>query len=177
VVDCLESKSVPYIVVDPVVRSTSGYDLIDDAALKSLINRLFPLASIVTPNAVEAERITGIKVTDRESMMRAAEQILALGPRAALVKGGDMSGDNVTDILIDESGMRVFEGERIRSRNTHGTGCTLSAALASLLALGHQMRGAVAVARSYVVEGIRSAPGLGHGFGPLNHFPPGFKIQ
>lgn len=177
VADCLISKNVHHIVVDPVVRSTSGYDLIDDAALKSLIERLFPLASIVTPNAIEAERITGIKVKDQQSMTQAAERILALGPSAVLVKGGDMKGERVIDVLFDESGVEVFAGERIRSNNTHGTGCTLSSALASLLALDYEIRRAIEVARSYVVAGIRSAPGLGQGFGPLNHFPPEFKFE
>lgn len=177
VVESINAIQSSHIIVDPVVRSTSGYDLIDDVALRALMDNLFPLASIVTPNSVEAERITGIEVTDRDSMLRAAERMLALGPRAVLVKGGDMTGDTVIDLLLDQNGARVFTGERIKSRNTHGTGCTLSSALASLLALGYEQHKAVAVARSYVVEGIRSAPGLGHGYGPLNHFPPGLRIE
>lgn len=177
VVDCLVVRQVPHLVIDPVVRSTSGYDLIDDRALRVLIDNLFPLASIVTPNSVEAERITGIEIKDQESMLRAAELMLALGPRAVLVKGGDMSGETVTDLLLNRSGVEVFVGERIKSNNTHGTGCTLSSALASLLALDYELRNAVAIARKYVVSGIRSAPGLGHGYGPLNHFPAGFKIE
>jgi hydroxymethylpyrimidine kinase/phosphomethylpyrimidine kinase len=177
VVESFSGKQISHLVVDPVVRSTSGYDLIDDIALRALLNNLFPLASVVTPNSVEAERITGIEVKDEESMLRAAERMLDLGPRAVLVKGGDMTGDIVIDLLLDQNGDQVFIGERIKSKNTHGTGCTLSSALASLLALGYELNKAVAIARSYVVEGIRSAPGLGYGYGPLNHFPQGFGIE
>ncbi|HXG68093.1 MAG TPA: bifunctional hydroxymethylpyrimidine kinase/phosphomethylpyrimidine kinase [Blastocatellia bacterium] len=168
-------KPAPFIVVDPVVRSTSGYDLIDDDALQALIEKIFPLAPVVTPNAAEAERIMGIRVHDRQTMEKAAENILALGPRAVLVKGGDLESDSAIDLLLDERGVEVFSSERVRSKNTHGTGCALSSALACLLARGYELREAIPIAKRYLVEAIRTAPGLGHGHGPLNHFPPGFQ--
>jgi hydroxymethylpyrimidine/phosphomethylpyrimidine kinase len=173
VAHAISSRSIPHVVVDPVVRSTSGYDLIDDEALGALVKELFPLASVVTPNAAEAERITGVRVKDRRGMREAAEALMALGPAAALVKGGDLGDDAATDLLLDREGAAVFTAERIRSASTHGTGCTLASALACLLASGRPLREAVGIAKNYVVESIRSAPGLGRGHGPLNHFPRG----
>lgn len=171
----ISSRAVGRAVIDPVVRSTSGYDLIDDAALKALIETLFPLASVVTPNRAEAERITGLSVSDRSGMERAARRILALGPGAVLIKGGDMAGDTATDLLLDEGGAVEFVSEKVRSTSTHGTGCTLASAITCLLGLGRPLREAVAVAKRYVTEAIKAAPGLGRGHGPLNHFPPPFN--
>ncbi len=170
VADILASARVPHIVVDPVVRSTSGFDLIDDTALGALIRLLFPLASVVTPNAAETERITGIRAVDLSEMARGGEELLKLGARAALVKGGDVASETATDLLIDHSGATPFTSERINSTSTHGTGCTLSAALASLLARGISLRDSVPIAKQYVTNAIRTAPGLGRGHGPLNHF-------
>lgn len=167
-------SSVPArpVVIDPVVRSTSGYDLIDDVALRALIGLLFPLASVVTPNAAEVERITGLRIKDRQTMEQAAKEILALGPQAVLIKGGDMTSDTADDLLLESTGTVIFSTERIQSKNTHGTGCTLASAIACLLALGYPLREALPVAKRYVYEAIRTAPGLGKGHGPLNHFPP-----
>jgi hydroxymethylpyrimidine kinase/phosphomethylpyrimidine kinase len=174
VASTLASRRIPHVVVDPVVTSTSGYDLIDEDALRVLKEELFPLASIVTPNRIEAERIVGTRIECCEDQLRAARLILELGPKSVLVKGGDLIGTSVVDALVDGEGEMVFSSERIQSRNTHGTGCTLSAAIASLLALGYPLREAITLARAYVAAGIRSAPDLGRGHGPLNHFPPGF---
>jgi hydroxymethylpyrimidine/phosphomethylpyrimidine kinase len=171
VADVIRDNKVQHIVVDPVVRSTSGFDLIDDKALDALITGLFPLASVVTPNAVEAERITGVRVKDIASMEEAAAMILALGPSAVLVKGGDLVSGSATDLLMDSTGTATFSAERLRSKNTHGTGCSLASALACLLAQGRILRDSVPVAKQYVYNAILSAPGLGHGHGPLNHFP------
>jgi hydroxymethylpyrimidine/phosphomethylpyrimidine kinase len=171
----VSSRTIRHVVVDPVVRSTSGYDLIDDAALGALVETLFPLASVVTPNRAEAERITGLAIGDRAAMEQAAGRILALGPGAVLIKGGDMAGDTATDILLDEGGAVEFVAERVNSTSTHGTGCTLGSAIASRLALGSTLREAVAAAKQYVTEAIKAAPGLGLGHGPLNHFLPSFN--
>lgn len=171
----ISSSAVPHVVVDPVVRSTSGHDLIDEKALDALIKKLFPLASIVTPNALEAERITNIPISDLSSMREAAEVIFALGPRSALVKGGDLDMGAATDLLIDANGLAVNSTQRLPSKNTHGTGCTLAAALACLLARGLCAREAIPIAKRYINEAISSAPGLGRGHGPLNHFPAGFE--
>jgi hydroxymethylpyrimidine/phosphomethylpyrimidine kinase len=160
------------LVVDPVIRSTSGYDLIDDRALAALVEALLPLATVVTPNAAEAERLTGIRVSSLDAMQEAAAAIRAMGARAVLVKGGDVMTETATDLLFDDDGVRVFAGERVISSSTHGTGCTLATAVATLLARGHSLAAAVEQAKRYVVEAIRHAPSLGHGHGPLNHFPP-----
>lgn len=165
------------VVVDPVVRSTSGYDLIDDRALTALVERLFPLATVITPNAAETERLTGIHISDPDAMHRAALALRAMGARAVLVKGGDVIAESATDLLLDDDGMQTFTAERIASSNTHGTGCTLSAAIAALLAHGNPLANAIAQAKRYVVAAIRQAPALGHGHGPLNHFPSGFTLH
>jgi hydroxymethylpyrimidine kinase/phosphomethylpyrimidine kinase len=167
----ISSSRVRHVVVDPVVRSTSGYDLIDDEALSALTSLLFPLASVVTPNAVEAERIAGIRVQNEQSMRQAAEMMMAHRPAAVLVKGGDVVADTATDLLFDRDGTARFSTPRVKSTSTHGTGCTLSSALACLLAQGHSLRQAVPIAKQYIHDGISFAPGLGRGHGPLNHFP------
>lgn len=171
----ISSSGVSHIVIDPVIRSTSGHDLIDGKALDALIGKLFPLASIVTPNALEAERITNIPISDLSSMREAAQALFALGPRSALVKGGDLDMDAATDLLIDADGFAANSARRLPSRNTHGTGCTLAAALACLLARGLCLREAIPIAKRYINEAIIAAPGLGRGHGPLNHFPIGFE--
>jgi hydroxymethylpyrimidine/phosphomethylpyrimidine kinase len=173
----IASRAIPYLVVDPVVRSTSGYDLIDGVALKILIEKLFPLATVVTPNAVEAERITGIAIKDAPSMAHAAEKILALGAKAVIIKGGDLTSEEAIDFLMDEDGSLLYTAKRVQSSNTHGTGCTLSSALSCLLPLGYALREALPIAKRYIGEAIRTAPNIGHGYGPLNHFPPEFGAE
>lgn len=177
VADVVRAKAVRHLVVDPVVRSTSGFDLIGDEALDALIKFLIPLASVVTPNAAEAERITGIHVNDLASMRSAAEAILAMGPRAVLVKGGDVQSEKATDLLLDSNGEAtsvLFSTERVHSTSTHGTGCTLASALTCLLARAFTLHDSVSIAKQYVYEAIRSAPGIGRGHSPLNHFPHKF---
>jgi len=171
VADALSSRAIAHVIVDPVVRSTSGYDLIDDRALWALTELLFPLATVVTPNRAEAERITGAEIATASQMESAARRILALGPKAVLIKGGDMKDEKATDLLLDSSGVATFSVERVNSTSTHGTGCTLSSALACLMAAGHTLRQAIPIAKQYVVEAIATAHALGHGHGPLNHFP------
>jgi hydroxymethylpyrimidine/phosphomethylpyrimidine kinase len=168
VAELIRLKAVPHIVVDPVVRSTSGADLIDEDSLQAIVEHLLPLASVVTPNAMEAGRIGGHPVHNREQMERAARNILELGPRAVLVTGGDIEGEFATDLLVD-GGVTEYRSERVRSKDTHGTGCTLSSALACLLARGHSLNESIPIVKRYLVEAIRSAPGLGQGHGPLNH--------
>ncbi|HET9532049.1 MAG TPA: bifunctional hydroxymethylpyrimidine kinase/phosphomethylpyrimidine kinase, partial [Blastocatellia bacterium] len=170
------SRHIDHLVVDPVVRSTSGYDLINDEALRSLVERLFPLATIVTPNRAEAERISGSSITDSASLERAARIIRDQGARAVLITGGDRAERTATDLLVDADGSFTFSAERVESRNTHGTGCTLSSAIACLLARKLPLRDCIAQAKQYVVSSIQTAPGLGHGHGPLNHFPHGAEL-
>lgn len=177
VASMIRSKSIPVAVVDPVLRSSSGFELSEDASIEALKRCLFPLASVVTPNAAEASRITGIEIMSQVEMERAAEAILELGARAVLITGGDGNSDLSTDLLLDDRGAVVYSTERIKSRHTHGTGCTLASALACLLARGHSLRQSIPIARRYISAAIQSAPGLGHGSGPLNHFPPGFEVE
>ena len=172
VADSISGNSPSYIVLDPVVRSTTGFDLVDEDALKAIIQRLFPLVSVVTPNADEAGRITGMTVRDQPQMEKAAREIIALGAPTVLVTGGDLQGHFATDLLVD-GGVNSFTAERVQSRHTHGTGCTLSSALACLLAQGYTLRQAIPIAKTYLVEAIETAPGLGGGYGPLNHFTQG----
>ena len=160
---------LPAPVVDPVVRSTSGFDLIDDAALEQLIKELMPLARVVTPNIPEAERITKRRIRDESEMLDAARSLRDMGARAALIKGGHLIGDAL-DLLLDESGdVHRFSHARIDTTSTHGTGCTLAAAIACGLGGGLDLPAAVDRAKRYVTEAIRTAPKLGRGFGPLNH--------
>lgn len=177
VADFLSTNPLANVVVDPVIRSTSGFDLSDDLAVAALVQHLFPLAAVVTPNAAEAERLTGIRIVDTAAMEQAAAAILAFGPRAVLIKGGDVKSACATDVLLDATGAVVFNAPRVASSSTHGTGCTLSAALAALLARGMTLGPAIRIAKRYIHEAIIAAPGLGHGHGPLNHFPAGFELE
>lgn len=160
--------NLPAPVVDPVIRSTSGYDLIDDEALHALVNELIPLARLATPNIPEAGRITGLHITNEKEMLEAARLMREMGARAVLVKGGHLTGEAI-DVLDDEGRVTIFRAERIETRNTHGTGCTLAAAIAACLARGMDLENAVDAAKRFVADAIRSAPQLGHGDGLINH--------
>lgn len=160
--------NLPAPVVDPVVRSTSGYDLIDDDALAALKRELLPLARLLTPNVPEAERLTGLRVRGEEEMRRAAECLREMGARAVLVKGGHLTGEAL-DLLDDGGRVTLFRAPRIETTSTHGTGCTLAAAVAACLALGLPLEESVGAAKRFVTEAIRQAPRLGHGHGPVNH--------
>jgi hydroxymethylpyrimidine/phosphomethylpyrimidine kinase len=150
-----------------------GASLLDKDAVDALVLRLLPLASLVTPNVPEAEALTGLKIRTQSDMERAADAILGLGPSAVLMKGGHLEGDTVLDLLRTADGAEHrFEGPRIISRSTHGTGCTLASAIAAGVAEGLTLAGAVGRARDYVVRGIQQAPGLGRGHGPLEFAHP-----
>jgi len=157
------------LVVDPVMVAKGGASLLQDAAIKALKTQLIPRAQIVTPNIPEAEVLTGLTIASADDQEKAGRALLALGAGAALIKGGHMDGDQVTDVLVSEAGVKIFTSPRIDTNNTHGTGCTLASAIATYLAQGVPMFQAVATARAYVLEAIRTAPGFGHGHGPLNH--------
>jgi hydroxymethylpyrimidine kinase/phosphomethylpyrimidine kinase len=177
---------LPAPVVDPVIRSTSGYDLIDDDALSALVKKLMPLARLVTPNIPEAERITGLAIEDEEGMRRAARVMREMGARAVLVKGGHLKEkaeggrqkaesskrieepQSAVDVLDDEGRVTLFRGEWIGTTSTHGTGCTLSAAIAACLGRGLSLEKAIETAKRFVTNAIRHAPGIGHGHGPIN---------
>ncbi|HEY8351634.1 MAG TPA: PfkB family carbohydrate kinase, partial [Sphingomonadales bacterium] len=152
-----------------VMVATSGGVLLVNDAVSALKSRLVSRATVVTPNIPETEVLVGRPVRNVADMTAAGREILKLGPRAVLVKGGHLDAPEVIDILVTADGVHEFRGEKIVSRNTHGTGCTLSSAIAAGLARGDDLVQAVARARAYVAEGIRLAPGFGSGHGPLNH--------
>lgn len=185
----VEANNLKNFVVDPVVRSTSGFDLIDDKALKSLIEKLFPLSDLVTPNIPEAERISGLKIESEEDFEKVARLIQDLGAKNVLLKGGHLLisdlglgiGDSenqkiktVKDYLFLGDELHIFEGEFYETTATHGTGCTLSAAITANLALGKNLVEAVKIAKKFVNEAIRTAPNIGHGHSPINHLLFGF---
>lgn len=166
----LKAHRVKNLVVDPVMYAKNGRPLLAPSAAGALIKELLPPALVVTPNAPEAERLSGVRVRDLAGAKKAARAIRALGPAFVLVKGGHLDGPVCEDLLYDGRSFTVFRSPRIRTKNTHGTGCTLSAAVASGLALGLPPRAAAAGAIGYVAGAIRHAFGLGAGHGPLNHF-------
>lgn len=168
----IETHSLPHVVLDPVIRSTSGYDLIDDAAAAHLRDRLLPIAEVVTPNLAEAERLTGRRVKTLAEMEEAGRRLCSLGAQSVLLKGGHLLTEapgEAIDLLIDDQGVQVFSAPRIATRNTHGTGCTLSSAIAAMLARGADLPTAIRRAKEYLVAALQSAPAIGHGAGPLNH--------
>lgn len=173
VADILDPLDIP-VVVDPVMVAKGGATLLQEAAIATMKGRLIPLAHVLTPNVPEAEALTGISITDRDSAEQAARMLSDWGPDAVLMKGGHMSGgnsaDTVTDLLF-EGGVLVeaFSSPRLDTRHTHGTGCTLASAIATGLAQDLSIRDSVERARAYVWEAIRTAPGYGQGHGPLNH--------
>jgi hydroxymethylpyrimidine/phosphomethylpyrimidine kinase len=171
VADSLKDVAVP-LVVDPVMVAKGGAKLLADAAVEAIRTRLLPLATLVTPNLPECEALIGFAPSSQAQARDAAAKFHALGARHVLFKGGHADGTIVRDILADgESGeLLVLEAPRLETRHTHGTGCTLASAIASGLALGLPLDEAVSRAHAYVQEAIRTAPGLGHGHGPLNHF-------
>jgi hydroxymethylpyrimidine/phosphomethylpyrimidine kinase len=171
VADALRRHGLDRYVLDPVMVATSGDRLLDPEAESLLARELLPLATVVTPNLHEARILTGIDIRSLADMRRAADALLELGARAALVKGGHLEGDAV-DLLWDGYGERVWRKPRIETRHTHGTGCTLSAALAAGLARGVPVPAAAEQAVRWVARAIATAPGRGEGHGPVNHFAP-----
>ncbi len=160
------------LVVDPVMVSTSGHHLLTPEAEDVMRESLLPLAALVTPNLDEAAILTGRAVHDETSMQRAGETLLGFGAAAALMKGGHLAGEEITDLLVTPGGTRAFHRRRIDTTSTHGTGCTLSAAITAGLALGRDLETAVADALDYVHRAIAAAPAIGAGQGPLNHTVP-----
>lgn len=157
------------LVVDPVMVSKHGAPLLKQSAARVFIKELMPLAALVTPNLSEAEVLSGIKVRDRESMEKAARIIAGFGPQAVLIKGGHLRGE-ASDLLWRQGRVQIFDAPRIRTRHTHGTGCTYSAAITAELAKGKELLSAVTAAKKFITRAIRTSPGLGHGMGPVNHF-------
>ena len=165
----LRARPVPRLVVDPVMAATSGDALLEPDAVSKVTKSLLPLALVVTPNLSEAEALAGMPVSSRADMEEAARRIHKLGPRHVLVKGGHLKGDAV-DLLYNGREFTVFQAARIESDNTHGTGCTFSAAITAGLAQGRPLAEAVRDAKAYVTCAIREGFALGRGVGALRHF-------
>ena len=162
------------VVLDTVMVSKSGFDLLEPEAAQTLITELVPLATLVTPNLPEAEKMVGYKVENMEEMVRAGKDILAMGPKAVLIKGGHLN-DSADDYLqLQEQGL-WFSGKRFATKNTHGTGCTLSSALAANLAQGLSLKEAVSKSKAYVTLAIEHSLAIGKGCGPTHHFVEMFK--
>jgi hydroxymethylpyrimidine/phosphomethylpyrimidine kinase len=166
----IREHSLPNYVLDPVMVATSGDLLLEPDAIEVIRHDLIPQAFLVTPNLHEAALLVGEAIDDEDAMARAGETIVnEMGAKAALIKGGHLaSGERVVDVLYDGN-VRVFRSQRLDTTNTHGTGCTLSAAIAAQLAKGESLHAAVRRAIDYVHNAIATAPGLGSGHGPLNH--------
>lgn len=157
-------------VLDPVMVATAGPRLLDVEAEIAILDRLVPLCTVITPNIDEARILTGLDVRDEASMRAAAYQLVERGAGAALVKGGHLAGTDTLDVLFDGATYQVYHHTRIETRHTHGTGCTLSAAIAAGLAHERALQRVVADSLDFVQRAIADAPGLGRGHGPLNHF-------
>lgn len=164
----LIKEKVKNIVVDPVMVSTSGCKLLADDAAITLIQKLIPIATIITPNIPEAEVLSGMKIIDVDDMVTAAEKIAQNYKGAILIKGGHNLND-ANDLLFQHGKVEWFYGERIDNPNTHGTGCTLSSAIASNLAMGHSLSESVSNAKKYISGALKSNLNLGKGSGPLDH--------
>jgi len=172
VADGIAQRRLPNYVLDPVMVATSGDRLLDRDAERLVVRRLVPLAALVTPNLDEAAVLVGVSVRSPDDMERAGRALVQLAAKAALVQGGHLAGGEVTDVLIANGTARCFTRPRLETTSTHGTGCTLSAAVAAGLALGRPLERAVEDALDFVHRAIAAAPGLGRGHGPLNHFVP-----
>jgi hydroxymethylpyrimidine/phosphomethylpyrimidine kinase len=161
---------LPLVVVDPVMVAKGGDRLLEPDAPDAMRTELLRRAHIVTPNIPEAEVLTGLTIASVDDMRKAGERILKLGPRVVLVKGGHLEGPESVDVVCSKEGDFELRQPRLQTRNTHGTGCTLSSAIAANLARGLDDRAALAQAREYLQGAIQHAPAIGRGQGPLNHF-------
>ena len=185
IADALADYDIEHIVVDPVMVSTSGSKLMQDGAIKVFIEKLLPMSTLITPNIYEAEILAGKKITDEDAMNDVAGEILSKGAEAVLIKGGHIEGDKKVDLLYNairktearssEITMMIgdsFESETVETRNTHGTGCTLSAAIASNLAMGLGINKAIDKAKYWLTSALIAGADveIGSGHGPVNHF-------
>jgi hydroxymethylpyrimidine/phosphomethylpyrimidine kinase len=167
----LVRRRLPHVVLDTVLQSSSGRPLLDPAGVTVLRESLLPLAEVVTVNRIEAEALTGLPIAGLDEGHRALDRLVHMGARAVVLKGGHFAGPPV-DLLYDGRVFTEFDGDRIDSPHTHGTGCTFASAIAARLAIGAPLVEAVRHAKRYVADGIRHAPALGRGHGPLEHFLP-----
>jgi hydroxymethylpyrimidine/phosphomethylpyrimidine kinase len=167
----MREHGVRNLVVDPVMVAKGGHRLVDDGAVDAIVRELLPLALVVTPNLPEAEVLTGTTVDSWHTMRAAAERIVAMGAKSVVVKGGHLAdADSAADLYYDGTAFREYTSIRVRTNNTHGTGCTFASAIAAGLAKGLTVQDAVALAKSYVTLALQYAYPVGHGHGPVHHF-------
>lgn len=169
VAEKLRQYAPKYTVIDPVMVAKGGHALMKPEALEVLKSEIIPLAYVLTPNIPEAEAITGVTISEYEDMQKAAKIIHSLGAENVIIKGGHLSGDAI-DLLYNSKEFYTFKTERINTKNTHGTGCTFSSAIAANLANGLTLNNAVEKAKQYITMAIKHSLPIGHGHGPTNHF-------
>lgn len=174
IIEIVATKVTQYglakLVVDPVMYAKSGDALLLPQAMEALRVRLLPLAYLVTPNLPEAEAIASLKINDETSMQEAARRIIALGAKNVLIKGGHLSGERSPDLLFDGQNFTTFDAPRLATQNSHGTGCTLSAAITAFLARGKTLPEAIGAAKAYLTEALKQAVSIGGGQSPVAHF-------
>jgi hydroxymethylpyrimidine/phosphomethylpyrimidine kinase len=161
-------KSIP-LVIDPVFAATSGSKLIQDSAIQALINNLFPLATVITPNIPEAEFLSGNKINTEDDLKKVAEKLFATYKIPILAKGGHLE-NSANDILVDSNGLRIYPQETIRGVNNHGSGCTFSAAIAAELAKGASVREAIGISKAYIVNSLKNSHRLKGAVSVMDHF-------
>ena len=166
----LKAVAPPPVVLDPVMISKSGYRLLNQDAQDALTHYLFPLSEVVTPNIYEAEALIGGTIRSINDMKAAAQKIMQLGADKVVVKGGHLGEGRATDILFDGREFKALDSRRVETKNTHGTGCTFSSAIAANIALGHSFFEAVALAKTYITGAIENSLSIGQGHGPTHHF-------
>jgi len=169
VIKSIKKYKFKNIVLDPVMVSKSGIELISKNSIVHLKKNLIRFATLVTPNIPEAERLTGVKIYKLKDMVKAGKEILKLGAVYVLIKGGHMKGSKVQNILITKKLVKIFISKKIKTKHTHGTGCTLSSAIASYLSRGYSVEKACESSINYVYKAIEQHPGFGKGHGPVNH--------
>jgi hydroxymethylpyrimidine/phosphomethylpyrimidine kinase len=166
----IEALDLPQVVVDPVMVAKGGDRLLEEDAIDAMRRELLPRTRVLTPNVPEAEALAGMAIGSVEDMRSAARRILTFGPAVVLVKGGHLEGPDAVDVAVTPSDTFELRRPRLTTTSTHGTGCTLSSAIAANLSLGLELREALERAREYLDGALRHAPGLGRGHGPLGHF-------
>tara|TARA_Y100000590_G_scaffold120288_2_gene137717 strand:- start:5480 stop:6292 length:813 start_codon:yes stop_codon:yes gene_type:complete len=165
----LKKKKLKNIVLDPVMIAKGGAKLISNNSFKDLKKLMLPLCNLVTPNIPEAEKLTGYSIRNKEDMIKAGKKILNMGPKNVLLKGGHLKNKMIFDILVTKKKVKIFKKRKIKTKNTHGTGCTLSSAIATFLSQKKNIYSSCKLSLKYVDTSIVSAPGYGKGHGPLNH--------
>jgi hydroxymethylpyrimidine kinase/phosphomethylpyrimidine kinase len=169
VINSLKIIKVKKIVLDPVMVAKGGTKLIDDNAIKLLKNKLIKITTLITPNIPEAEILTNTKIKSKEDMIFAAYKLIEIGAKNVLIKGGHLKSKIVQDIFVSKSDIIIFNSKRYKTKNTHGTGCTLSSAITTFLSCGKPIKKSCELGINYVSSGIKTNPKYGKGHGPINH--------